>query len=227
MANTIPASQLVNVQPGVVGTGGSALSLNGVILTESDLIPTNAIVSYSTKADAIALFGAESDEAKAATVYFGGFTGANIQPGAIHFYRYVAADAGAWLRGATLNMTLAQVKALSGTLTVVVDGDTLSGGTISLSAATSFSNAAQIIQDALDSDATVEWNAVLKAFQINSGSTGVDSTIDYATGTLAESLGFTQQTGGLLSQGADASTPAETMNAIVEKTQNWAYSIPG
>jgi hypothetical protein len=222
MDNTIPASQLVNVQPAVVGTGGNALSLNAIFLTQSPLIPAQLVVGFSTLSDVKALFGAESEEAEAAAIYFKGFKNSSIQPSLLYFAQYNISDTGAWLRGASLDLSLAQLKTKSGALTVTVDGTQVTASNISLSSATSFANAAALIQTALSNDVNVTYDTSLKAFVVASTTTGVESTITFATGALAESLGLVQSAGPTLSQGAVAVDPASMMDAITSQTQNWA-----
>jgi len=217
--NTIPANQLVNVQPSVVGTGGSALSLNGVLLTANEVLPTKSVTPFSTLEDVKTYFGIESEEYSAAAIYFKGFDKSNIKPGKIYFATYIATDLEAWLRGNSLSLTLSQLKALSGSLTIVIDGSTKTAASINLSAATSFANAATIIGTAISSN--VVYDESYKAFVIRSGTSGVDSKIEYATGTLATSLLLTEQSGALISQGADADTPATAMDNVTQKTQNW------
>ncbi|RYY79931.1 MAG: DUF3383 domain-containing protein [Moraxellaceae bacterium] len=221
MDNTIPASQLVNVQPAVVGTGGTALSLNAIFLTQSPLIPAQLVVGFSTLTDVKALFGAESEEAEAAAIYFKGFKNSSIQPSLLYFAQYNMTDTSAWLRGITLGMTLAQLKAHSGSLSVVVDGTTKTAANINLSTATSFANAASIIQTALGLGVLVSYEPTLSAFGIASDSEGDGSTITFATGTLASTLGLAEGQGPTLSQGALATDPASIMDAIISQTQNW------
>ena len=54
---TIPASDIVVVNPGVVGSGGNPLALNGVMLSQSAYLPTNAVQSFAS-ADAVSAFSA-------------------------------------------------------------------------------------------------------------------------------------------------------------------------
>lgn len=226
MANTIPANQLVNVQPGVVGTGGSALSLNAVFLTESNLIPTNTIIPFSSARDVTALFGSDSPESHAANIYFKGFTGANIKPGVLYLMRYVTGNSEysppAWLRGASLNQTPADVGNIVGNIVLYVDGVQRSAVSVDLTGAESFNAMVSILQTALGNSVLVSYNTDLKAFQIDTVSTTPTSSITYATGTLADHLGFSQSTGAVISQGSVASTPASIMDKVVEQTQNWA-----
>lgn len=217
--NTIPANQLVNVLPSVVGTGGSALSLNGVILTTNESLPAKSVTPFATKDDVKTYFGIESEEYAAAAIYFKGFDGSNIKPGKIYFATYLATDVEAWTRGNSLNLTLVQLKALSGSLSIDVDGVTKTAASINLSAATSFANAATIIGTAISSNVT--YDEFYKAFVIRSGISGIDSVIGFATGTLAAALLLTQENGAILSQGADADTPATAMDNVTQKSQNW------
>lgn len=229
MSNTIPASQLVNVQPSVVGTGGSVLSLNTVFVTDSDIIPAEKVVPFSTLADVKAVFGPESAETKSAAIYFKGFTGANVKPGVLYFVRYIKNNDGAsaWLRGATLNQSLSVIKQFTGSITLDVNGEQLTASSISLMDADNFTDIATILQSELGETVTVTYNTQLKAFQMNAAGYGVQSQIGYATGTLAEKLGFSEATGALLSPGAAASSPGAIMDQVVEQTQNWATFMHG
>lgn len=219
---SISANQLVQTNPGVVGTGGSPLSLNSVYLTDNSLVPIGAAMTFYTNTDVANFFGTGSIESKLADVYFLGYDNSFIKPGTLYFYRYNTVAASAWVRGASQKtMTLAQLRALSGIVTVTIDGVLKTSTSINLTAATSFSNAAALITTALG--AKVTYNAQLSAFTIASGTAGAASTITYAggTGTIAAGLGLTQATGAELSQGAAPATPAETMNSVIAYTQNW------
>lgn len=110
---SIPASQLVSVQPGVVGTGGSPLSLNSIFLTQDPSIPIGTVQPFPTALSVSNWFGAAAPEALLANVYFGGFDGSNIKPGNLFFAQYPVASVAAYARGASLSaMTLAQLKAI-------------------------------------------------------------------------------------------------------------------
>lgn len=220
---TIPISQVVQVNPGVLVTAGSALDLNGLVLTESTDVPIGTVASFSTAADVSSYFGASSVEAQVASIYFAGPTNATALPGLLYFYQYNPANASAYLRGGKLGITLTQLQALSGVLSVTVDGVAATSASISLTAATSFTNAASIIQAGFTSpNFTVSWNAQHSAFVITSNSTGLSSTVTFASGTLSASLLLTSATGAVISAGAVAATPATAMPAVTALTQNWA-----
>lgn len=72
------------------------------------------------------------------------------------------------------------------------------------------------------SAAVCTYDAQRAAFVITSPTTGVLSTISFATGSLSAGLKLTQVLGAVLSQGAAAATPAGTMNRVTTQTQNWA-----
>lgn len=220
---SIPASEIVQVNPGVISAGGSALDLNGLILTNNGSVPIGQVMSFATATDVADFFGPTSPEAAAASIYFLGFDNSTKKPGSLLFAQYPAADVAAYLRSGSLaGMTLDQLKALSGVLTITVDGTPVTSSSISLSSATSFSNAATIIAAAFTGGPAVTYDSILSAFVFTSGTTGEESTIGYASGTLSAGLKLTSATGAVLSQGAVAGVPANVMGQIVAVTQNWA-----
>jgi len=220
----IPASDIVAVNPGVLGTGGNPLALNGVILSQSLLLPTGGVQSFASPDAVKAFFGASSSEYALSQIYFLGYDNSTLKPGLLYFAPYVAADRAAWLQSGSLAaMTLAQLQALTGVLTMTVDGVAFTSSSINLSAATSFSNAASIITAAFTGvgKPTCTWNAVNSTFAFTSSTVGALSTITYATGTLSAGLLLTAATGAILSQGDVADTPATAMDNVKANTQNW------
>ena len=365
----IPAAQVVSVTSSVLPAGGNALDLIETVLTQNWRVPIGSVYQFSGPTAIGAFFGQNTTQEGIGSVYFNGFDNSNVKPGMQNWFRYAEDDVAAWLTGGPFILTLAQMQALSGTLSIVIDGVAKSGSP-DLSSATSNSNAAQIIQDALSitgetgasitaaigatftgnssgtnltttsvtgyihtaadgsgivttvtgtgisgtvtllsqtsgtqggagvyvtsasttcsnasvtakctaidvSDVasgtlgtgqllagsgvtadtylgaqvsgttggigiylitisqevasesmTTTWPAILfdsvsGAFVINSGTTGVGSTMAFATGTISAALNLTQATGAVLSQGAAATTPSAAMNAIIAITQNW------
>jgi hypothetical protein len=154
---TIPASLFVNVVPSVLAAGGSAVAANAVVLTPSNRVPIGSVYSFSSGSAVTSFFGTGSAEdviANGATGkgsgYFGGFTNANDLPGQLMFAQYNAAAVSAYLWGGNAGtaLTLAQLQALSGTLSITIDG-IVKSGSVNLSTATSFTNAAEIIANGL------------------------------------------------------------------------------
>ncbi|CAG4887981.1 DUF3383 domain-containing protein [Paraburkholderia saeva] len=220
---SIPASLIANAIPSVISAGGSALDLIGIMLTNSARVPNGSVPRFPTPDAVIAYFGDGTPEANLAAVYFNGFNNSTKKPGSLGFMRYATAPTAAWMRGGSLaSMTLTQLQALSGILTLTVDGVVKTSTSISLSAATSFSNAATIIAAAFTSGPTVAFDSQSSAFLFTSQTTGATSTISFASGTLAAGLSLTQATGAVTSQGAVAATPATAMAALKTLTTNWA-----
>ena len=218
---TIPASAIVSVNPGVVSSGGSALALNGVILTGNTRLPIGSVRPFSSPDDVASYFGAMSLEAALAANYFLGFNNSTIKPGSLLFAQYPQEDVAAWVRGQSVAaLSLAALKAITGSLLMTIDGEDYSAASIDLSSATSFSAAAVLLTAALDlpAGAAVNYDYIAQAFVITSGTTGDTSTISTVTGDAAAALGFGFCT---LSQGANAATPAEAMNMVKGITQNW------
>lgn len=147
---SIPASLIASASPSVLSAGGSALDLIGIILTTNSRVPIGSAPKFPTKDAAASYFGDTSLQASLAAVYFGGFDNSTKKPGSLGFFRYASTAVAAWLRGGSLAaMTLSQLQALSGSLSVVVDGFTWSAASINLASAASFSAAAAAIQTAL------------------------------------------------------------------------------
>jgi hypothetical protein len=223
MAASIPASEIVNIVPGVIGAGGTGLDLSGLILTDSVRAPMGMVLRFSTALAVSDYFGATSPEATQAGIYFRSYRNSFAVPAALLFAPYASAARAGWLRGAALGLTLTQLKALSGNLTITFGVTALTSSAINLNAATSFSNAAALLQAGFTSPPfAVTYDSVADAFLFTSTATGVAATIVQAGGTLATPLKLTTATGATLSQGAAASTPASAMDTVYDNTQNFA-----
>ncbi|HEX7687350.1 MAG TPA: DUF3383 domain-containing protein [Burkholderiaceae bacterium] len=224
MTASIPAAYFVEVTPSVIKAGGNALVLNGVVLTESTRAPLGAVLSFASADGVAAYFGDSSVEAQVAAIYFNGFDNSDVKPGSILFTQYNASAVAGWMRGGTSQTPiLSELQALSGVLTLTVDGTPHTSSNIDLSAATSFSNAATIIQAAFTSPGfTVSFDSVSAAFVFTSNTTGASSSVSVATGSLAAGLALTTATGAVTSPGAAAAVPGTFMDGIKRATQNWA-----
>lgn len=226
----IPASYIVAINPRLIQAGGNDLEFNGLIITKNNVLPLSAMVSSFPNADAVGeYFGLDSIEYKLAAKYFLGYNNSFAKPKRLMFAPRVSEDVAAWIRGGKYKGTLAQVKAINnGGMKITINGTeyTLSG--VDFSGATSFSDAAAVLQVALDAElsgVTVEYSSLTKAFQINSPGAGAAESITFAETApgqdLAILLNLTEDSGAILSQGADAMTPAQNMAAVKAATQNW------
>ena len=148
--STIPVSQIVQVLPNVITAGGTALVLNGVMLTKSIRVPTAAFISFTSAISVGAFFGLASVEYAQAQIYFNGYVLSTQLPGSLLVTRYTETSVAAWLKsGQIATLTLPQLQAISGSLTFTMDNYPRTA-TINLSAATSYTAAGAIIQAALN-----------------------------------------------------------------------------
>lgn len=219
---SIPASQLVSDTPGVVSSGGSALALNGLYLTQNTQMPVGQVYGFPSTTAVSNFFGPASAEAAQSLIYFAGFDISTVKPSMMLFAPFNLAARSAWLQSGSLAaMTLTQLQALTGTLTVTLDGVSETSSSINLSAATSFSNAATLIAAGFTTGPLVTFNPVNNTFTLTSHTSGVTSSISYATGTLAASLNLTAATSAILSLGAVLETPTSAISNAAAISQNW------
>jgi Protein of unknown function (DUF3383) len=165
--STIPASKYANVLPNVLAAGAATLQLLGICVTQNTRVPVGTVQSFSSAAAVSAFFGSTSHEATLAAIYFAGYSTATSIPAAMLFAQWPGGGVAAYLRsGNVAALGLAAIQALSGSLTIVVDGYTRTNASFSLSSATSFSSAASLIQTALNASLPSEasgWTGVIAA----------------------------------------------------------------
>lgn len=221
MFKSIPASQIVSVNPSVLSSGGSPLALNAVFLSKNANIPTGQALLFATAESVGENFGFSSDEYKAAQIYFKGFDGSNKKPGRLYFYALNSVAEAGYLLGASVKTTsLTELKKIKGSLNVTIDGTEKKAPAVDLKDATSFSDAAQKLGTALG--ATVEFEEQLQAFKVISGTTGKESTVSFATGDIADKLGLSESAGARVSKGTGAESVAEMMAGLTAATLNFA-----
>lgn len=222
---TIPASEIVNVNPLVLNAAGNAPVLSGVFLTQNTLVPAGTVLNFPSAEAVGQYFGLSSQEYDLANrVYFEGYTNATLRPGNLIIAPYNLAARSALLKSSYLQLTLTELQALSGQFSIIVNGVIKETNTINLSTATSFSDAATILEAAIG-DVTVTWNGAINSFIIETTTTGTTATLSYAVdvipSTLAESLGLTQSAGAALGNGAAADTPTTAINNLTTNTTAW------
>lgn len=192
---SIPASLFVNVVPSVLPASGNQLDVITMVGTASARVPIGAVYSFGTGPAVTTFFGAGSAEDIVAnggsgkgSGYFGGFTGEDSVPGAILFAQYNQAAAAAYLWGGNAGaaLTLAQLQALTGSLTVVVDGYSHVISSISLATDTGFSAAAASIQAAFTDPTEASFTASLGAsFTASAGSPTTKLVVTAVTGLIS------------------------------------------
>lgn len=195
--STIPASQIVSITPNVLSAGGAALELLGMALTKNTRVPIGGFLSFPTAAAVSAFFGASSHEAALAAVYFAGFDNKTAVPAAMLFAQYPQTAVAAYLRSSNVaSLGLAAIQALSGSLTVSIDGYPRTAGSLNLTSATSFSAAAALIQTGLNasppSEASVTGSIAPETASVMASIAGNIMTVSsIASGTLFQGAELT------------------------------------
>jgi hypothetical protein len=216
--STIPISEIVTMQPGVVDGGGAPSLITGLVLTQDPSVPLGDVLIFGLTNDVIDWFGPESPEATLATYYFPGTVNGGQLPFDLQFARYDASPSPAEVFGAQLNITLAQLKALTGTL-IVTTAALHTSSTINLSAATDFNSAAALMLAGFTSpDFTITYDAQRGRFLLATTATGSTVEVSPVTGTLADGVGLSAASGAVLQgQGAAGDT---TIGAALDRALN-------
>lgn len=228
---TIPASQLVDITPRVIGGGLSGMEFNGTFLTKSSRMPAKTAVPFYLLSDVGAYFGTNSDEYKLAANYFTADSNGTKKPSTLWFYKKVDAAQAAFIRGMEVN-DLGNLTAItSGAFTIKVDGTTISVTGLDLSAQTSFSGCASAIQAKLNAGlagTTCSWDDNFKAFIITSPTVGESGSVEFAKEGTADlttyiTLGLSA---GTKSPGSAITSLTDTMEGCVSSNSNFFSFMP-
>jgi hypothetical protein len=226
--NTIPISQIVSMQPGVIGNAGTPGLLSGVVLSADPSIPPGFLLQTfqpsNAPTDANNWFGPTSPEAIAMNSYFPGIVNGGQLPQTLIFAAYAQSATPAGSYGAQLTgLTLAQLNAFSGTLIVTVGGTLFTSSTITLTGATSFANAATLMTAGFTAPTfAITYDTQRNRFLLLSTATGTAATSSDVSGTLAPLVGLQQASGAFIAtQGVIADTPAVAMNRLVAQFTNF------
>ncbi len=184
--STIPASLFSSVSPSVLGVGGAAVNVIGLLLTTNTRVPIGTVMAFPDPTSVGDFFGDGSDEKHKADIYFAGFDNADALPGSILFAQYNQNAVAAYLRGgdAATALTIAQLQALSGSLTAVVDGYSHVISSISFAADNSFSAAAAAISAAFTDPVESSFTASIGA-SFTGSQTGTNLTTTAVTGLIS------------------------------------------
>lgn len=154
---TIPASDFVAVTPGVLSAGGAGLVLNGLMIDTSGRVPMGTVQNFPSEVEVGDYFGGASAQARKAGIYFDGYDNSLLKPGAFLVANWAQTAVSAYLRGGNISgLSIAALQAITGTLNAVMDGYTYPIASLDISAASSFSAAAGILQTALNASKPVQ-----------------------------------------------------------------------
>lgn len=216
---SIPASRIVSINPSALGTGGSPLAMNTLLIVGGPE-RTLGVQQFGSAAEVGAFYGLTSDEYKFATRYFLGYDGATTLPSALYTVENPEAAMPAFLRGGSVrSLTLAQLKAVTGDLILSVDGGAPITVSLNFSAVTSFSEAAAMLTDT--DNFVGDYNEQLQCFEISTVSTGATHTISFGSGVVGLALKLNQSAGAQVEKGRNVVTVAELMTFALGKIRNF------
>lgn len=220
MLNSVPSDYFAQINPGVLAAGGNGLQLIGLVLTNGSRIPIGSIPSFSSLIAVGNYFGTASQEYATAGVYFGSFTNSGQLPGAILFTQYNQTAVVPYIRGGNLSaVSLATLQGYSGTLSVTLNGVVKTSGAINLSTATSFSNAASLIQTAFAN----LYDGVTGAGTTIAAGTATNVTLSTITGNVFTAAGVV--TGGFVVGGLLTGTGVTAGTTILNQISGTAGGL--
>lgn len=215
---SIPASRIVTINPSAIGTGGNPLAMNTLLITGSTQ-RTIGVQKFGAASEVGAFYGLTSPEYTFSGNYFLGYDGAFKAPGALYVVQKPVAPLPAILRGASVSgMTLTQLKAIAGPLTVTVDGTPITI-TPNFSAVTSFSDAAALLTDT--THFVGDFNVQLQCFELNTLDTGAAANISFGSGTTGLALKLDQASGAQTDTGRIVVADPDLMAYVLNRTQNF------
>lgn len=216
---SIPASRIVTINPSAIGTGGNPLAMN-TLLTVYGPQRTIGVPVFGSAAEVGAYYGLTSPEYQFASRYFLGYEGATKLPSALFTVQQTTQPEPAILRGGSVrNMTLAQLKAVTGDFIVSVDGGAPITLPLNFSAVSSFSEAAAMITDT--TNFIGDYNEQQQCFEITTILMGDTRKISFGSGTVGLALKLNQDAGAQVEDGRSAQTPAQLMSFVTNKTMNF------
>ncbi len=186
---TVSASNFSQINPGVIGAGGNALALNGLMLTNNPMVAIGTVPSFPTDTAVGNFFGLMSPEYAQSQIYFDGYINGTQIPAALLFSQYSDTAVSAWARSAPLGtMTLTQLQALSGAFDVTIDGTLKSAASVSFTGVTSFTAAAELLATNLGIEGAVTATGVTGAISgttlsVTAITSGTISVGDMVAGT--------------------------------------------
>lgn len=226
------------------GQGGAAAAarkeLIGRFFVNNEKIPTGTVLEFESAEAVAGYFGGTSDEAEAASLYFGYVNKYQSRPGKISFYRNDTAGAKPCIYGIK-KPVLASLKAItSGSMKISMGGSEYSITGLDFSSATSFADIASAVQSAIRGNtsggtlwtaATAEYSSTDNVFVFKGGDIG-DNAISSASaaqsGTdISGLMGWDGASNPIISQGTGTCTYTELLNASFGISNNFgSFAVP-
>lgn len=207
--------------------------LIGRFITSSAALSANEIITFTSLADVLTVFGSTSTEYAIAVKYYAYLNSQMTASTNMSFANYHPTAVAAYIKPTIAVPALASLTSIEdGSLTVTLGGETKTISSLDFSAATDLATIASTMQTAIRAAAaTAIWTAATVSFVANvglvltAGTTGADSTVSYAgtadSGTdISNIIGWGPNSTPILSQGADAETAVEAVARIMDSDSN-------
>lgn len=218
--NSIPASDIVQILPGVVGTGGNPLALNALFITKKKAESMLGVRSFGSEDEVGEVFGIDSDEYRATQIYFAGFVNSTSRPESLYIAYMNGEAESAKLIGSKVPVrTESDFSPLPSDLTLTIDDEKVSV-TID-DEVTSYSALAQAATTSLGAKGQCAYDALSQTFVISGATKGAKGNISFAVGDLAEFMGLTESSSAQKNDGIDADSIEELMPRITKETRNF------
>ncbi|MDE9518977.1 DUF3383 domain-containing protein [Xenorhabdus bovienii] len=216
--NTIPASDIVSVLPGVVGTGGNPLALNALFITKNTPSAMLSVKAFGSAEQVAEIFGTKSKEHESAQVYFAGFIGSTTRPETLYIASMVTSAQAAKLVGNKVPLRT-DFNHIPQGLALDIDGKR-QVVTITPADIKSYSALAEAVSASLAKAGICKYDATSRTFTIEGATKGSAGTIGFGSGDLAEYMGLTKET-AQKNDGINADTIDELMPRITKAVSNF------
>lgn len=228
---TIAASNIVKIEPRVIGAGRSELELNGLLITPIDLTTEqlafpSGLMEFTSATAVGEAFGTTSPTYMFATQYFNGYVNKFSSPKALFVAAWAKTAQAGYVLSASNPSTLARLKAITaGKMNFTVDGTKKTVTGINLAGATSMAHVCTLVAAGAEGW-TLTYNGASRRFMLKSKTTGAESSVVMAEqedgGTnLAYALGLMPLQGALTSAGVAVESAGDVIARVLEHSQNW------
>lgn len=222
----IPFSYFVKIVSTGISAGFTFNRLNALVIT-TPVEPHSQIEEFTSPADVGKAYGVISKEYVYAQKFFGYLGKSATMAERLTFWNYSPIASGAALVGARVRL-LSNIL-VNGGFSIAVNEGVLTDISVDLTKATSFAEAANIINNALtiaSVGATCDYDSKKGGFVISTVLKGISSSITFASAAhtgldISGLLGLAQVSGASAVEGKDGQSLAELLNAIALANGNW------
>lgn len=234
----ISFNRYVNITSGVAAsTQVATRELIGRLFSENPLVPTGAVLEFTSASTVGDYFGTTSVEYKRAAKYFSFISKTIVTPKKISFARWVNADTAPQIFGASLTASLASLQLITnGSITLTLGTTNLVSG-LDFSAAGSLAAVATVLQTAIRTKTGAQWTSATVSYDASRGSfnltggSAVAATVTVSAGTvgtdIATLIGWLPQStnGAIWSNGALTETITQTLDNSTNLNNNFAAFV--